>query len=51
MLAIDLVKIILSAFLLGTIGTMMAFNVEGFDIKGNTLLIYAAIALIIVFHI
>ena len=53
MLAIELVKIILGigALSMGMIGTVMAFDVETFDTKGNTLLILAGIVLLIMFHI
>lgn len=53
MLAIELVRSILLvvAIGLGLFGALMAYDVETFDTKGNSLLILAAIALIVMFNI
>lgn len=54
MLAIELVKILLGmgALLLGIFGVIMAFDTELWgDDKGNTLLILAGIALLVLFNI
>jgi len=53
MSAIELVKILLGmgALFTGIFGIFMAFDVEAFDTKGNTLLIVAGIALLVMFHI
>lgn len=53
MLAIDLVKALLLVFVISTIvfGISFSFDKKTFGDTNNTLLLLAAIALIIVFHI
>lgn len=53
MLAIELVKnvLVMSACVLGIVGAVWSFAEQGNDTQGNTLLLLAAIALIVMFNI
>ena len=53
MLAVELIRqvLIVAAILLIAFGCMVAYDVEAFDTKGNSLLILAAIVLIVMFNI